>query len=313
MNAVSGSGGRHVLGIDAGGTKTRALLADADGRVLAAATGGGANLRTHGELEVEKVLHALAEEAEGRAGVRADALAVGIAGADRPDDHAVLRTILRRIGFKDRVVVTNDARIAFVAGSPLRVGVALICGTGSIAWGRNGRGEIARAGGWGWHLGDEGSGFWIGEHALRAVMRAGDGRGPRTVLEAAVLAHFRLSRLEEIVRSVYDAEYPRHQVSLFAVEVARAALAGDEVASEILREAAGELALAAGSVIARLGLTGSAYDVVLSGGTFGALPRLQEEVARALSLPGASVVPLAEEPAMGAVRLAIEALSDSNG
>ncbi len=305
--------GGHVLGIDAGGTKTRALLADSTGRVLASATGGGANLRTHGELEVEKVLHALAEEAEAKAGVRADALAVGIAGADRPDDHAILRTILRRIGFRDRVVVTNDARIAFVAGSPLRVGVALVCGTGSIAWGRNGRGEIGRAGGWGWHLGDEGSGFWIGERALRAVMRAGDGRGPRTTLEGAVLAHFRLGRLEEIVRRVYDGEYPRHEVSLFAVPVAQAALAGDAVASEILRDAAAELALAASSVVTLLGLAGSAYDVVLSGGTFQALPALREGVARAVAAPGASVFPLMEEPAVGAVRLAIEALGESDG
>jgi len=300
---------KHVLGIDAGGTKTRAILADSSGHVLASATGGGANLRTHGELEVEKVLHALVEEAEANANVRADALAVGIAGADRPDDHAILRTILRRIGFKERVVVTNDARIAFVAGSPLRIGVAVVCGTGSIAWGQNGRGEIARAGGWGWHLGDEGSGFWIGERALRAVMRAGDGRGPRTTLEAAVLAHFRLTRLEEIVRRVYDQEYPRHDVALFAVSVADAAAAGDIVASEILREAARELALAASSVVEALKLRSSAYDVILSGGTFRALPRLQEEVSRAVSFPGARVLPLAEEPAMGAVRLAIEALS----
>ncbi|MEP6769450.1 MAG: BadF/BadG/BcrA/BcrD ATPase family protein [Acidobacteriota bacterium] len=300
---------KHVLGIDAGGTKTRALLADASGNVLASATGSGANLRTHGELEVEKVLHALVEEAEAGGSVRADALAVGIAGADRPDDHAILRTILRRIGFKERVVVTNDARIAFVAGSPLRIGVAVVCGTGSIAWGQNARGEIARAGGWGWHLGDEGSGFWIGERALRAVMRAGDGRGPRTTLEAAVLAHFRLTRLEEIVRRVYDHEYPRHEVALFAVAVAEAAAAGDIVASEILREAARELALAASSVVEALKLRESQYDVILSGGTFRALPRLQNAVSRAVSFPGARVLPLAEEPAMGAVRLAIEALS----
>ena len=169
---------RHVLGIDAGGTKTRALLADETGRVIAGAHGDGANLRTHGELEVEKVLHSVIETAEAQAGFRAEALALGIAGADRPEDHAVLRDILRRIGFKNRVVVANDARIAFVAGSALRVGLALVCGTGSIAWGRNARGEIARAGGWGWHLGDEGSGFWIGEHAIRDVLRAADGRGP---------------------------------------------------------------------------------------------------------------------------------------
>ena len=77
-----------------------------------------------------------------RARPRPEALALGIAGADRPEDDAVLRAILRRLGFRDRVVVTNDARIAFVAGSPARVGLALVCGTGSIAWGQNARGEI---------------------------------------------------------------------------------------------------------------------------------------------------------------------------
>src|SRR5438128_1359902 len=116
---------RYVLGIDAGGTKTRALIADETGRVLGGASGGGANLKTHGELEVEKVLHHVIEHAESEAGVRPDATALGIAGADRPNDQAVLREVLRRIGFKNRVVVTNDARIAFVAGSTRRVGLAL--------------------------------------------------------------------------------------------------------------------------------------------------------------------------------------------
>src|ERR1700693_4616646 len=99
----------HVLGIDAGGTKTRALLADEAGRVVAGAKGGGANLRTHGELEVEKVLHSVGERAEAEAGVRAEALALGIAGADRPEDHAVLREILRRIGFRKHVGGTKHA------------------------------------------------------------------------------------------------------------------------------------------------------------------------------------------------------------
>ena len=202
---------RHVLGIDAGGTKTRAILADETGQVIAGARGGGANLRTHGELEVEKVLHAVIEQAEAEAGVHADALALGIAGADRPEDHAVLREILRRIGFKSRVVLANDARIAFVAGSERRVGIALVCGTGSIAWGRNSRGEVARAGGWGWHLGDEGSGFWIGELAIRGVLRGADGRGPATHLEKRLFEHFGIERPEEIVRALYDRDYPRHQ------------------------------------------------------------------------------------------------------
>lgn len=299
----------YVLGIDAGGTKTRALLADETGRVVAAASGGGANLRTHGELGVEKVLHAIVEEVESSAGTRAEAIALGIAGADRPDDHAVLRDILRRIGFRSRVVVTNDARVAFVAGSTRRVGLALVCGTGSIAWGRNASGEVARAGGWGWHVGDEGSGFWIGEKALRASLRAYDGRGRATALEAAVLAHFGLARMDELVRTVYDREYPRHEVALFSVRVADEARRGDSVAREILAQAAEELVSAAKSVAARLRLAGTDHDVVLSGGTFRAIPDLSDTVAASLAGAGAHVSRLEEEPALGAVRLAIEALT----
>ncbi len=300
---------RHVLGIDAGGTKTRALLADEEGRVVGSALGGGANLKTHGELEVEKVLHHVIEAAEAEAGVVPDAVALGIAGADRPDDHAVLKAILRRIGFKSRVVVTNDARIVFVAGSPLRVGLALVCGTGSIAWGRNGAGEVGRAGGWGWHLGDEGSGFWIGERAVRQVLRAADGRGPATALEKPLLEHFGIARTQDIVRAVYDGDYPRHHVAMFSLRVAEVARAGDRVASDILEAAARELTLAARSVIERLKLEQAPYDVVLSGGTFRALPELAESVAKNLAAGKARVRRLEEEPAIGAVKLAIEELS----
>jgi N-acetylglucosamine kinase-like BadF-type ATPase len=299
---------RYVLGIDAGGSKTRAILADEAGRMVAGSRGSGANLRTHGELEVEKVLHSVIEQAQAEGGARAEALAIGIAGADRPDDHAVLREILRRIGFRDRVVVANDARIAFIAGSDRRVGLALICGTGSIAWGRNAAGEIARAGGWGWHLGDEGSGFWIGERAIRAVMRAFDGRGPATALEKPLYEHFRIARPEAIVRELYDREYPRHHVATFAVEVEKAAEAGDAVARKLLTDASGELVLAAKTVVARLRLEESPYDVVLAGGTFRALPSLEASVQAALSGGQARVARLEEEPAMGAVKLALEEL-----
>jgi N-acetylglucosamine kinase-like BadF-type ATPase len=300
---------RYALGIDAGGSKTQALLADETGRVIAGGRGGGANLRTHGELQVEKILHAVVDEAQGA--VRADAVALGIAGADRPDDHAVLREILRRMGFKSRVIVTNDARVAFVAGSAERVGLALVCGTGSIAWGQNRAGEIARAGGWGWHLGDEGSGFWIGVRAIREVLRAVDGRAPRTSLEQPLFSHFGIAEPGQILHAVYDGEFPRHHVARFAVQVEGAALSGDAVAAHILEAAAGELALAARSVITRLRLEEGPYDVILSGGTFAAVPTLAQNVEESLRTPGARIVRLGEEPAIGAVRLALEELQKS--
>ena len=299
---------RHVLGIDAGGTKTRALCAREDGKIVSGALAGGANLRTHGELEVEKVLHAVIEEAGAGGENKPEAVCLGIAGADRPADEAVLREILRRIGFRERVVVTNDARIAFVAGSAERVGLALVCGTGSIAWGRNRAGEIARSGGWGWHLGDEGSGFWIGERAIRAVLRAGDGRGPATALDAALAEHFEISSPDQILYAIYDREYPRTKVARFAPRVDEAAKKGDAVARGILSDAAAELVRAAESVRDRLRLEAGPYDVVLSGGTFLAVPSLAEDVSGRLTTNRARVRALEEEPAVGAVRLAIEAL-----
>ena len=299
---------RYVLGIDAGGTKTRALVADETGEIVGDALGGGANLRTHGELEVEKVLHAVIEDACMGAAANPDAVALGIAGADRPPDEAVLRAILRRIGFRNRVVVTNDARIAFVAGSEERVGLALVCGTGSIAWGRNRAGRIARSGGWGWHVGDEGSGFWIGERAIRAVLRAVDGRGPATTLDRALSEHFEIAEPEQILYAIYDREFPRTRVAKFSARVDAAARAGDAVAREILADAASELVCAATSVRNQLGLEEGPYDVVLSGGTFLAVPMLESDVAHRLESPRARVRGLTQAPAMGAVKLAIEAL-----
>jgi len=254
----------------------------------------------------------VSEQAEAEAGAVADAVAIGIAGADRPDDHAVLREILKRIGYRRHVVVTNDARVAFVAGSPRRVGLALVCGTGSIAWGRNARGEIARSGGWGWHLGDEGSGFWIGMRAMRDVFRASDGRGPATLLDRPLFEHFGIDRLEQALHAVYDGEFPRHHIAKFASRVEEAALSGDAVAREILQAATMELTLAARSVIARLRLEEGEYDVVLSGGTFRAVPTLAQRVEESLATPGAFVAQLRDEPAMGAVRLALEELKSGS-
>lgn len=299
---------RYVLGIDAGGTKTRALLADEAGRVVGRARSGGANLKIHGELEVEKVLHSVAEAAAAEAGVRPESVALGIAGADRPPDRAVLLAILRRIGFRDRVLVTNDARVAFVAGSDRGVGLAVVCGTGSIAWGQNRAGEIARAGGWGWHVGDEGSGFWIGERAIREVLRAADGRRGPTALQPLLLEHFGIRSLEQIVNAVYDGDYPRDRVAMFSVRVSEASQAGDPTARAILEAAASELTLAAKSVIERLRLEEAPYDVVLSGGTFAGLPSLEGAVAAALSTENARVRSLKGEPAEGAVKLALAEL-----
>src|SRR5688572_29008038 len=108
----------HVLGIDAGGTKTVCQLADGHGHVVAEARSTGANLQAVGELQVEKVLHEVMEEAIGERDVIPAAICLGIAGVDRPDDAAVVRGIMKRTGYKARILVVNDALVALEAGAP---------------------------------------------------------------------------------------------------------------------------------------------------------------------------------------------------
>jgi N-acetylglucosamine kinase-like BadF-type ATPase len=146
-----------VLGIDVGGTKTVCLLADDDERVIAEGREVGANLQGAGELVLEKVLHSVMEKTLEGTGLIPKAICLGIAGVDRASDEAVVRSIMSRIGYKARVLVVNDALIALQAGIRDAPGIVIVSGTGSIAYGRNAHGESARAGGWGYVLGDEGS------------------------------------------------------------------------------------------------------------------------------------------------------------
>src|SRR5688572_7166002 len=123
----------YVLGIDAGGTKTVCYLADSEGRIIGEGRGGGANLQAHGELEVEKVLHAVVDQAIGDHAILPHAVCLGVAGVDRAEDDRVIRGIMRRLGYKNHALVVNDALIALVAGLGDEPGVVLISGTGSIA------------------------------------------------------------------------------------------------------------------------------------------------------------------------------------
>jgi N-acetylglucosamine kinase-like BadF-type ATPase len=298
----------HVLGIDAGGTKTVCQLADATAHVLAEVRRGGANLQAMGELEVEKVLYEVMEEALRDHDVLPNAICLGIAGVDRPDDARVVRGIMRRIGYKAKCLVVNDALVALEAGAPDQSGVVVIAGTGSIAYGRNDRNQAARAGGWGYMLGDEGSGYWIGRAALRAVLREADRRGPETQLTALLLDYYGVGRPQDLIHQVYHGTLRPAAISALAQCVMSAFSAGDAVAIGILRAAADQLESSALSVARRLDIVGSEFPFVLAGGIFRAVPWLEEELARRLPLasPRSRTVLLDIEPAAGAVRLALK-------
>ena len=238
------------------------------------------------------------------------AICLGIAGVDRAADETVVRSIMLRIGYKARILVVNDALIALQAGVADDPGIVIVSGTGSIAYGRNAHGEASRAGGWGYVLGDEGSGYWIGRLALRAVVRHADGRGRVTGLTRRLLQHFGVQKASELINKVYHEELTPRSIAAVAKYVQHARDEGDPVATGILNNAAEELMTAATAVMNRLELGDKAFTFVLAGGMFRAVPWLCDQMQ--LLLPGLAresrVMRLEQEPALGAVRLALAEL-----
>ena len=215
---------------------------------------------------------------------------------------------MKRIGYKARVLVVNDALVALEAGAPGQPGVVVIAGAGAVSYGRNAKNEAARAGGWGFVLGDEGSGYWIGRAAIRAVLRQADRRGQPTVLTKLLLEHFEVGRAQDLIHEVYSTTLRPATIAALAQCVQTAFTSGDAVAIGILRACADELESLAMSVARRLGLVGAPFPFVLAGGIYKSVPWLREELGRrfTLSAPGSQTGLLAIEPATGAVRLAIQ-------
>jgi N-acetylglucosamine kinase-like BadF-type ATPase len=228
-----------LVGADVGGSKT-AVAVERAGAVVARAAGPGAAVRPGRALQsaatvAEVVRRALAEAGELRAAV----LVVGAAGAGRQPEQSELERALRGEQIAERVVVVTDIEIALVAAFGDAPGIVVSAGTGSIAVGRDKNGALKRMGGYGWQMGDEGSGYAIGRAALGAVSRARDGRSPSTPLQHRVLAATRSSTFDELVS--WAATASPAEVAALAPHVLEVAGAGDLVARGILDYAAREL------------------------------------------------------------------------
>jgi N-acetylglucosamine kinase-like BadF-type ATPase len=237
------------------------------------------------------------------------AVCLGMAGVDRPQDEIVLRGIFRRLGHREAVRVANDAVIALVAGAPERVGLVVLSGTGSIAYGADPQGRTARSGGLGWILSDEGSAQWLGREALRAAVRAADGRGQETALLALVLEAMKAQGLSDLVSAVYERNLRPSELGRLAWTVEAAVRQGDQAGSDVLERAAAELALAARAVHRQLVFDAGPVPVVLGGGSFRACPSLFARVAALLGIERAEPRLLTVEPAVGAVALARDLLT----
>ena len=301
---------RLVLGVDGGGTKTRAVVADGSGRVLGEGNAGPSNPLRVGVREAAGAVREAAERACAAAGVRRldiDAAEVGLAGVRREDIRERMRDALSVLGAKAVEVVT-DADIALYGATEGRPGLVIIAGTGSICCGVNARGRHACAGGWGPVAGDEGSGSWIARRALQSVARASDGRGRRTSLVESACEYFHVTKAEDLSTAVYAPNMTNNRIAGFGRHVIEAAKRRDAVAREIVEDAGRELAVAAAAVIRKLRMERESFPVGYVGGVFLAgdliLDTLREDLSKAARR--AQLSPPALAPAEAAARMACE-------
>lgn len=297
-----------VIGIDGGGTNTRAQLADMSGAFLGAGEAGTSNPMVHGipaaQHELELAI-ARAFENANRSRERAAALCMGLGGADRAREQQELVAWARET-IAERVLVVNDGQIVLAAGTPENWGVAVIAGTGSFVWGRNQSGETARAGGWGYLIGDEGSGFDLARGALRAATQFADGRGEPTHLLDAILKFWHLSAPPDLLTRVYRSGLTHVALAALAPLVIQQAQEGDEPAVRLVKDGAAALALGVAAVSRRLRFDSTTFPLALTGGVLLGADFYRAHLLRALEASRCACAPitLVHHPVQGAVRLA---------
>lgn len=324
-------GSALIMGIDGGGTKTVAWLArmhSAAGSVssgsltemLGSGHAGPSNQRAVGTEIAMKNLDVAVTAAFNAAGMERQTTAaacLGLAGADRESDRRVVEDWAARCRLAERVRVVNDALpLLYAVDGPVQptgCGVALICGTGSLAFGRNQQGRTARTGGWGYLFGDEGSAFAIGQAALRAATQAADGRAASTVLLARVMERLRITSDSELVPAVYGHPDPRSAIAQLADEVFSAANDGDPVAARIVDQALTQLLQMVTTLARRLNLERS-LDLFLTGGILLHQQAFRQQLLNAITSRQLtlSTVHVVAEPVLGAVRMAAQQ-SETNG
>lgn len=287
FGAGGDNGGALALGVDGGGTRTRAVILDENRRVIGEAEAGPSNPARVGVRLAATEVRAAIDGACAQAGVvRADiaAAAIGLAGVRAGDLRARMGKALAGLGL-GAFEIHTDAEVALYGATEGRPGAIVIAGTGSICLGQNAAGARVWAGGWGPLIGDEGGAAWISRKALRQVARAADGRGTATCLTLAACGYFGVMDAEELSIAVYDRSVTNDRLAGFTEHVIGCAREGDAVSIDILRDAGTELGRTASTVIRKLDLAAAEVTIAYTGGVFAAgdlvLESLGAELRRA--------------------------------
>ncbi|MFD3326668.1 N-acetylglucosamine kinase [Streptomyces sp. NPDC058701] len=264
-----------ILGVDAGGTSTRCLIIGLDGRVRGHGRAAGANRYSSADpfAALNSAMDSALNDVDRRRVVAGHIALAGAAGADLPGLQSQAATMWRELGMQGSLSVGDDLAAAVAAGTDAADALLLLAGTGAIAAAYRGHQLVARSDGYGWLLGDEGSGVWIGRQALTRTLAALDGRGPHTGLTTLVTEHLQVRPQpwrtptdvgRDIVTAVH-AEPPAAMARL-APLVDETARRGDPVAGAIVEEAAGLLLNTLRAVQEAASVEDARIPLVLAGG-----------------------------------------------
>lgn len=300
---------KYFVGVDGGGTKTRAIVTNESGQLLGEGQGGAANPHRVGWKDAvaniaDAVRQALRQARLSEAQIAAAGF--GIAGVSHPIHYHTMQDALERALDIEHMELVTDAKAALTGALDGKPGVIVIAGTGSIALGVNAAGEEARSGGYGPTFSDEGSAYDISRRALKAIAAACEGRAPETRLSERFFRELGIASATDLPSVIYTEDARPAKIAALAEVVAEVAQAGDEVARQILAEAGAELGQLAVSVIQRLGLEGERFRVAFVGSVFNAGDSLFEPFRRAILAvaPRAEISEPVHPPTMGAVKLA---------
>lgn len=290
-----------LIGADVGGTKTAVAVSEG-GKIIGHAEGPGAAVRPGRSLVSAGIIADVTRQALSAAGkLRGDVLVVGAAGAGRQPEQNELQLALRGEALAERVVVTTDIEVALAGAFGDGPGIVISAGTGSVAVGRDAQGQLHRAGGYGWQMGDEGSGYAIGRAALGAVSRAIDGRSPETQLKRRLFEVTRSADFDALVR--WAATAGPAEVASLAPHTLETASQGDLVAQGIADYAARELSQLAVHILPGIGGEAT-VRVAITGGLLANAGLRKAVLAKLADEPRLAPIEVPVDAVAGALRIA---------